>query len=128
MVFFSLLPYTTIFDAIAPRSQNALLRRMRFFSPGQTRRRLTERRTLAPVSHGKAHSGSLALTEKRILRWRCDGKVHSVLGVSRKDALWLQTLTGSITMVRGNLPEAGSRDGIAKVTMAAVLDGLVKVA
>ena len=31
-------------------------------------------------------------------------------------------------MVRGNLPEAGSRDGIAKVTMAAVLDGLVKVA
>ena len=64
--------------------------------------------------------------EKRILRLRCDGKAHSVLGVSRKDVLWLQTLTGSITMVRGNLPEAGSRDSIAKVTMAAVLDGLVK--
>ena len=67
-------------------------------------------------------------TEKRILRSRCDGKVHSVLGVSRKDALWLRTLTGSITMVRGSLPEAGSRDGAAKMTMAAVLDGLVKVA
>ena len=31
-------------------------------------------------------------------------------------------------MVRGSLPETSSRDGIAKVTMAAVLDGLVKVA
>ena len=114
--------------SVAPRSQNALLRRMRFFSPGQTRRRLTERRTLAPVPHGKAHSGSLALTERRILQSRCDGKAHSVLGVSCKDALWLQTLTGSITMVRWSLPEAGSRDGAAKMTMAAVLDGLVKVA
>ena len=54
--------------------------------------------------------------------------MHSVLGVSRKDALWLWTLTGSVTIVRGSLPEAGSCDGIAKVTMAAVLDGLVKVA
>ena len=114
--------------SVAPRPQNALLRRMHFSSPGQTWRRLTEKRTLAPVPHGKAHSGSLALTEKRILRSRCDGKVHSVLGVSRKDALWLRTLTGSVTIVRGNLPEAGSRDSAAKVTMAAVLDGLVKVA
>ena len=73
--------------------------------------------------YGKAHS-----TEKRILRSRCDGKAHSVLGVSRKDALWLWTLTGSVTIVRGSLPEAGSRDSAAKVTMAAVLDGLVKVA
>lgn len=67
-------------------------------------------------------------TEKRILRSRCDQKAHSVLGVSRKDALWLWTLTGSVTIVRGSLPEAGSRDSAAKMTMAAVLDGLVKVA
>ena len=56
------------------------------------------------------------------------GKAHSAVAVRRKDALWLRTLTGSITMVRRCLPEAGSRDGTAKVTMAAVLDGLVKVA
>ena len=36
--------------------QNALFRRMRLSSPGQTWRRLTKRRTLQPASHGKAHS------------------------------------------------------------------------
>ena len=36
--------------------QNALFRRMRLSSPGQTWRRLTERRTLQPAFHGKAHS------------------------------------------------------------------------
>ena len=56
MVFFSLLPYTTIFDAITSRGQNALFRRMRFSSPGQTSSRLTEKRTLQPEPHGKPHS------------------------------------------------------------------------
>ena len=38
-------------------SQNALFRRVRFSSPAQTWRRLTERRTLCPGTHGKAHFG-----------------------------------------------------------------------
>ena len=37
-------------------AQNALFRRVRLFSPGQTWRRLTEKRTLPPAPHGKAHS------------------------------------------------------------------------
>ena len=39
------------------RGQNALFRRVCFSSSGQTRRRLTEKRTLQPAPHGKAHSG-----------------------------------------------------------------------
>ena len=38
-------------------AQNALFRRMRLSSPGQTWRQLTEKRTLPPAPHGKAHSG-----------------------------------------------------------------------
>ena len=51
-------------------AQNALFRRVRFSSPGQTRCRLTEKRSLELVPHGKAHSGrphDAALTEKRSL-------------------------------------------------------------
>ena len=36
--------------------QSALFRRMRLSSPGQTWRRLTEKRILQPAPHGKAHS------------------------------------------------------------------------
>ena len=43
--------------------QNALFRKVRFFSPGQTRRRLTEKRILQPAGHGKAHS-TCALSRK----------------------------------------------------------------
>ena len=56
MVFFSLLPYTTIFDAIDVRLQSALFRRVRFSSPGQMRRWLTEKRILPKL-----------LTKRRIL-------------------------------------------------------------
>ena len=38
--------------------QNAPFRRVRFSSPGQTWRRLTEKRTLAQPPHGKAHSAA----------------------------------------------------------------------
>ena len=55
-------------------SQSALFRRMRLFSPGQMSRCLTQKRTLSPSSHGKAHSGS------PLYPLRPD--------VSRKDALW----------------------------------------
>ena len=41
---------------VSVRGQNALFRKLRFFSPGQTRRRLTEKRILRVVPHGKAHS------------------------------------------------------------------------
>ena len=40
--------------------QNALFRKMRLSSPGQTWRRLTEKRTLQPAPHGKAHSAAYA--------------------------------------------------------------------
>ena len=36
--------------------QNALFRKLRFSSPGQTWRHLTEKRILQPAGHGKAHS------------------------------------------------------------------------
>ena len=59
-------------------AQNALFRKMRLSSPGQTWRRLTKKRTLPPAPHGKAHSTTCAsrkgafwpdrLTEKRTLR------------------------------------------------------------
>ena len=47
--------------------QSALFRRMRFSSPGQTRRRLTEKRILGVGPHGKVHSERAILTKKRIL-------------------------------------------------------------
>ena len=79
--------------SVTSNPQNALFRKMRFSSPGQTRRRLTEKRILA----GR-------LTEKRILWLRRDGKAqsgprpqsiphgkaHSARWASRKSALcWL---------------------------------------
>ena len=48
---------------------------MCFSSPGQTRRRLTEKRTLQPAPHGKAHSAQAS-----------HQKVHSGLIDSRKAA------------------------------------------
>lgn len=55
-------------------SQSALFCRMRLFSPGQMSRCLTQKRTLSPSSHGKAHSGSPPYPLRP--------------DVSRKDALW----------------------------------------
>ena len=57
-------------------AQNALFRKMRLFSPGQTWRRLTEKRTLPPAPHGKAHSAQAS-----------HQKAHSGLIDSRKSAL-----------------------------------------
>ena len=64
--------------------QSALFRKLRFSSPGQTRRRLTEKRILQPAGHGKAQSACALsrksalctsdLTEKRILRMRLTEK------------------------------------------------------
>ena len=61
-----------------PHMQNALFRRVRLSSPGQTWRRLMEKRILVQTPHGKAHSGPDAsrksafwpdrLTERRTLR------------------------------------------------------------
>ena len=39
-------------------TQNALFRRVRFSSPAQTSRHLTENRILSPHPHGKPHSES----------------------------------------------------------------------
>ena len=40
-------------------TQNALFRRVRFSSPAQTSRHLTENRILSPHPHGKPHSESV---------------------------------------------------------------------
>ena len=53
--------------SVTLRMQNASFRRMRFYSPGQTWRHLTERRTLGPPPHGKAHFAGVTLTEKHSL-------------------------------------------------------------
>ena len=78
-------------------SQNALFCRVRFSSPAQTWRRLTEKRSLQPGLHGKAHSATWAsrksafyasnLTEKRSLRPGPHGEEHSARQTSRKSAL-----------------------------------------
>ena len=52
-------------------AQNALFRRMRFSSPGQTWRRLTEKRILSLAPHGKAHSATCA-SRKSAVCWRQD--------------------------------------------------------
>ena len=67
--------------------QNALFRRMRFSSPGQTSTHLTQKCILCRLPHAKAHSGldpsrrsALCpdpLTRKRILRWCPHEKPHS---------------------------------------------------
>ena len=56
-------------------AQNAPFRRMRFSSPGQTSSHLTEKRTLQPAPHGKAHSAQAS-----------HQKAHSGLIDSRKAA------------------------------------------
>ena len=62
--------------SVRVRAQNALFRRMCFSLPAQTSGDLTEKRTLQPLAHGKAHSG-VSLSRKTAF---CTGD-------SRKDAL-----------------------------------------
>ena len=67
--------------------QNALFRRVRFSSPGQTSSCLTQKRILPRRPHAKTHSAQTAsrknafcadvLTENRTLRQRSHGKPHS---------------------------------------------------
>ena len=57
--------------------QNALFRRVRFSSPGQTSTHLTQKRILGPTPHAKAHSARRPLTEKRILDSTPHAKAHS---------------------------------------------------
>ena len=48
-------------------TQNASFRRMRFSSPAQTWRRLTEKRILRPTAHGKAQSAIMEQLRKDAL-------------------------------------------------------------
>ena len=52
-------------------AQNALFRRMHLSSPGQTWRRLTEKHTLPPAPHGKAHSATRASRKSAL----CDPQI-----------------------------------------------------
>ena len=72
--------------SVTLRTQSALFRRMRFSSPGQTWRHLTERRSLELAPHEKAHSEPVALTERRTLRARftaCFTKKRSLAPAAR---------------------------------------------
>ena len=79
---------------VSVRGQSALFRKLRFSSPGQTRRRLTEKRILRVAPHGKVHSVRrisrksafcvCPLTEKRILRVAPHGKAHSAYAPHQK--------------------------------------------
>ena len=97
--------------SVRVRAQNALFRRICFSLPAQTRRRLTENRTLHPSPHGKAQSAPATsrktalctrhLTENRTLHPpphvkaqsapatppRRDQRAHSRRAASRKSAL-----------------------------------------
>ena len=90
--------------SVRARSQNALFRRVRFSSPAQTLRHLTQRRILRRRSHVKAHSAQTVsrksavcnrrltekralhrrrhrnVTERRILDGRRHGKAHFACG------------------------------------------------
>ena len=81
---------------VSVRGQNALFRKVRFFSPGQTWRRLTEKRILRVPSHGKVHSGGTP-----------HGKVHSVRRISRKSALCMRTVAQNASLRHGG-PAWGS--------------------
>ena len=93
---------------VSVRGQSALFRKLRFSSPGQTWRRLTEKRTLGGRGHGKAHSAcgpsrksalcTSDLTEKRILQPAGHGKAHSVRRISRKSAVCVCPLTEKRTL------------------------------
>ena len=74
---------------VRARSQNALFRRVRFSSPGQTRRRLTQKRTLPRRPHAKAHS---APTPSRKSALCADG--------SGKGAFWTGDVTENRTLCR----------------------------
>ena len=67
-------------------AQNALFRKMRLSSPGQTWRHLTEKRTLPPAPHGKAHSAQAS-----------HQKAHFGLIASRIDALCVCWRTSKVS-------------------------------
>ena len=59
---------------VTSRGQNALFRRMRFSSPAQTSSHLTEKRTLQPAPHGKAHSAPATSRKTALCSWRLTEK------------------------------------------------------
>ena len=85
--------------------QNALFRRVRLFSPGQTSSRLTQKRILCSLPHAKAHSVltasrksafcTLGLTEKRSLHVGPHGKAQSACWASRKGAFCARAVAQS---------------------------------
>ena len=80
--------------SVRVRAQNALFRRVCFSSPAQTWSHLTQRRSLHPPSHAKAHSApgdsrksalcTRRLTERRTLGSHSHGKAHFACGSHQK--------------------------------------------
>ena len=80
--------------SVRVRAQNALFRRVCFSSPAQTWSHLTQRRSLHPPSHAKAHSApgdsrksalcTRRLTERRTLGSHSHGKAHFACGAHQK--------------------------------------------
>ena len=64
--------------SVRVHAQNALFRRVRFSSPGQTRRLLTEKRILQPASHGKPHSATVVLPKSALCDTPLEVRSHGV--------------------------------------------------
>ena len=64
--------------SVRVHAQNALFRKMRFSSPGQTRRLLTEKRILQPASHGKPHSATVVLPKSALCDTPLEVRSHGV--------------------------------------------------
>ena len=89
--------------SVRSNAQNALFRRMRFSSPGQTSSRLTEKRTLCR-----------RLTEKRTLDGRRDGKAHSAAAPHQKAHSVCGQSRRLRLSVRSNAQNAVLREGQRK--------------
>ena len=64
--------------SVRVHAQNALFRRMRLSSSGQTRRLLTEKRILQPASHGKTHSATVVLPKSALCDTPLEVRSHGV--------------------------------------------------
>ena len=112
--------------------QSALFRRVRFSSPAQTRRRLTEKRILQPAPHGKAHSARWTsrksafcadgLTEKRILQPAPHGKAHSARQQSPRVRLFVRVRPRVRFSVECAFPHLGKRGAASRKSAFCTLD------
>ena len=102
-------------------AQNALFRRVRLSSPGQTWRHLTEKRILSPASHGKARS---AVPRSRGLRLSVTSRRPGGVGQPPRQAAghygkrpnWANALVQPPASLRGGLRQVAETGTAAPAT------------